>query len=86
MIQSLNEPRPNKYLALRAGLLLAGVGVGFAVGMFMTPLISESLSTLNIEEWKLNEYVTTCWFAIAAIFGGISLLISYLIESHNEKK
>lgn len=75
----------NKYTALRVGLLMLGVGLGFFVGFFLNLMtVSGKLDTLY--EWQYYEKVGgIIYVACICIFGGIGLLISYLAERKAEK-
>ena len=75
----------NKYTALRVGLLMLGVGLGFFVGFFLNLMtVSGKLDTLY--EWQYYEKVGgILYVACICIFGGIGLLISYLTERKAEK-
>ena len=75
----------NKYTALRIGLLMLGVGLGFFVGFFLNLMtVSGKLDTLY--EWQYYSKVGgIIYVACICIFGGIGLLISYLTERKAEK-
>jgi hypothetical protein len=75
----------NKYTALRVGLLMLGVGLGFFVGFFLNLMtVSGKLDTLY--EWQYYSKVGgIIYVACICIFGGIGLLISYLTERKAEK-
>jgi hypothetical protein len=65
--------------ALKIALLLIGVGIGCLLSVF---------TSLFCIEHGINLYrdtTTFLYFAYIAIFGGLGLLISYLIESKQSK-
>jgi hypothetical protein len=68
--QSQSQPYKN----LKWGLLLIGVGLG----LFLAFVLDNSIFN-NANKWghKENEAI---YFSLIAIFGGLGLFISYLIE------
>lgn len=73
---------------LRYGCLLLGVGFGFVAGIFLTPIIIDSVSGMvRVDyKWDLRDAITLTWFSLALLFGGLGLLISHVIESRSCKK
>ena len=61
---TFNRPKPNRYLALKAGMFLVGVAVGVLFG--------------NILEAYTKLEEGTCYVSMIALFGGISLLLGVL--------
>lgn len=75
------SPAP-KFGALRIGLLLIGVGLGMCVGAYMN-------SYLDIEMRKAQvffDHGEVFYLASMMFFGGLALVIAYLIEQKNCKK
>jgi multisubunit Na+/H+ antiporter MnhB subunit len=75
--------------SLRISLLLIGVGLG-CIAAFV---VLHNLFPLNVyasNDWLLREYMeqvqVILYFSFITIFGGIGLLIAYLIESKLKKK
>jgi len=66
-----------KFTSLRIALLLMGVGLGFITGFILRHV--EVLQDPRRESEIL-------YFACIALFGGLGLLISYLIEASKEKR
>lgn len=65
--------------ALKFGLLMIGVGLGFVVGILLSGNVTNALSyTMN--EWELRSTISLVWISSAAIFGGLGLLTAALIE------
>lgn len=64
----------NKYLALKFGLLLIGVGLGIVAGMIVTELIKDYEN--------MGAYITS----FIMIFGGVGLFVSYMIEKKDRAK
>lgn len=85
-LMTLLTKRSQSFNWLRIGFVLIGVGIGVVAGMVMTPLFTDCLSTLLEGTRMLNEGVSLCWLSMAAIFGGISLILSYVLESKIIKK
>jgi hypothetical protein len=65
---------------LKIALLLMGVGIGALLNVFTILWINSMISQINYET---RSFIS---FAYIAIFGGLGLLISYLIESKQSKK
>ena len=57
--------------ALRGALLMIGVGIGFLMGYWLD-------RTFNMEE--------TGYFSMLFIFGGLGLVLSYVLEESKNKK
>ena len=71
----------NKFLPLRIGMLVLGVGLGFGASivsiMIAMPRIETELSPLYVREMLSG--------ACICFFGGLALVISYIIE-HNARR
>ncbi|WP_205685610.1 DUF6249 domain-containing protein [Flavipsychrobacter stenotrophus] len=73
------SPRP--FLSLKFGLLLCGVGLG----LFLAFLVDELMMKHNVMvggEMDYREY-PQIYFAMIGLFGGLGLVISYLIEKRD---
>ena len=75
---------------LRASLLLVGVGLGLLVAFFLELALTNSLSP----EFASYDYavmdnikdsVAIIYLASVSFFGGLGLLIAYLVEQKKEK-
>ncbi|EHQ26836.1 DUF6249 domain-containing protein [Mucilaginibacter paludis] len=64
------QPMPAPYRNLKWGLLLIGSGLG----LFLAYLLDHTVFTHSQDE---NEAI---YFSLIGIFGGIGLVISYLVE------
>ncbi|MDR1202365.1 MAG: hypothetical protein LBL58_12190 [Tannerellaceae bacterium] len=64
------------FSALKAGCLMAGTGLGLLVGFIINNL---SLMYHN-DNWYRNELAGTAYGASVLLFGGISLIIAFVIE------
>ncbi len=74
----------NLFTSLRFGLLLLGVGLGlFIVGLLHLNYIPE----LNGDErWIYKEAFAFLYFASPITFGGVGLLVAYMVEKGNRSK
>lgn len=78
------------FLSLKVGCLLVGVGLGLLLGFFISTyalgefnLISQSLKSGDIEWNKLNQLkdiVGIVYGASVFLFGGLGLLVAFLLE------
>jgi hypothetical protein len=75
---------------LRISLLLMGVGLGCMIAFFIEYNIFNSFSGANIEDWHVRETMHqtqfVLYFSFITVFGGLGLLIAYLIEMKQAKK
>jgi hypothetical protein len=70
---------PMPFLSLKFGLLLVGLGIGLLLALF-----------ISMQAHMEDEQATAVYFGCLGIFGGIGLIISYIIErkwldNHPEK-
>ena len=72
--------RKKSFTALRTGCLFVGLGLGLLTGLVICLLIVNS----NIH-WD-NSFSFMALVAPILLFGGLGLIISYLIESKSAKK
>ena len=86
MIQNGIDPRTPKpkgksHINLTWGLLLMGAGIG----LFLAYLLDNTV--LNFDNPNRDEDANVAiYFALIAIFGGLGLLISHIIERNDSKK
>jgi hypothetical protein len=75
---------------LRIALLLIGVGLGCIISFFIQHCLYNSFVDVNMNDWKVEQNVSQIQFmlnfSLITIFGGIGLMIAYLIESKPAKK
>ncbi|WP_080905522.1 DUF6249 domain-containing protein [Parabacteroides sp. Marseille-P3160] len=69
--------------ALKAGCLLAGIGLGLLVGFIISTSI---ISSYQNDGWYRGELMSTAYGASVLLFGGIGLLIAFVIEIKMGKK
>jgi len=80
----LPKMKSTSFGALKASLLMIGIGIGLIVSFFLQYhyLDVSSLSRDNWEVWNnANELKFILNFSGVAIFGGLGLLVAYLIEA-----
>jgi hypothetical protein len=69
------------FSSLRIGCLFVGLGLGLLVGLFLC------LNFRHIEnDWERETFKSVCYGASVLLFGGLGLIISYIIESRSSKK
>ena len=73
------------FTSLRIGCLLTGLGFGLLVGLFICLFIKSEIS-FGDGNWERNNFYSVAYGASVMLFGGLGLLISYLIESKSAKK
>lgn len=64
------------FSSLKAGCLLAGIGLGLLVGF----IISVSTTNYDLKNWGEREMVSSIYGASVLLFGGIGLIIAFLVE------
>jgi hypothetical protein len=70
--------------SLKVGCLLAGIGLGLLVGlMITTELLSDGY---NPEDWHNRDLFGIAYGASALFFGGVGLLVSFVIEGNLKRK
>lgn len=80
-----NYTSKSSYLSLKLGCLMAGIGAGIMVG-FIINMILVSRNVLYNEHWFRNDLVGAAYGASILLFGGIGLLIAFLVELKIDKK
>jgi hypothetical protein len=73
------------FISLRFGCLLTGLGLGLLVGLFLCLFIKSGFGFDN-NYWERNTFYSVAYGASILLFGGLGLLVSYLIESKSTKK
>jgi hypothetical protein len=66
------------FSALKAGCLMVGTGLGLLVGFIINNLPLLYLS--SNDSWYRHEMTGTAYGASVLLFGGISLIIAFIIE------
>lgn len=70
-----------QYLALRFGCLIVGLGFGLLVGYFLGYLSNPYFATANNEVYyRLRDSVELVYGSSTLLFGGLGLIVGFLIE------
>ena len=72
-----------KFGALRVGLLFVGIGLGLTIALIMNYCMGPFP---NLSEYHSMANWGTLYFSLMMLFGGLGLVIAYLIEQKNQKK
>lgn len=72
--------------AIRIGLLLIGVGLGVAIAAIIDMLAVAPSEVNNEVFYGFRNAISVLYPALAAIFGGLGLVIAYFIEKKGEDK
>ena len=73
------------FTSLRIGCLLTGLGLGLLVGLFLCLYIITDIKPGN-SHWERDNIYSVAYGASVLLFGGLGLLVSYIIESKSSKK
>lgn len=76
------------FSALKVGCLLTGVGLGLLTGFIINAEMAANspLYAANADRWYRNELAGTAYGASVLLFGGIVLLVAFLIEMRMSRK
>lgn len=101
LIEKLSESNPdlkldlsfksgNAFSSLKIGLLLTGIGIGCLVGIIIQTSCTDSLSLQynrfdDSVQYNIQALVGTIYFASISTFGGIGLIVAYLIEKKDKQ-
>ena len=72
---SAQKSTPKPFLSLKFGLLMMGLGLGLIIALFTNRAVFSANMT-NAEEGQ----AVAVYFGSIFIFGGLGLIVSYLIE------
>ncbi|MDR2042139.1 MAG: hypothetical protein LBP98_07480 [Tannerella sp.] len=75
---------PPSFSGLKIGCLLVGVGLGLVVGLFFNLEVQQALREWN--DWRRGEFFSVAYGAPVLLFGGLGLIISFLVEKNAQKK
>lgn len=73
------------FSSLKVGCLLAGIGLGLMVGFIINTSLAMNNSYYN-DGWYRDEISGTAYGASVLLFGGIGLILAFLIELKLSKK
>jgi len=75
------------FSSLKIGCLLAGLGLGLLVGLLISTTLIPNVYHAGTEHWRIDRYAEVAYGASASVllFGGIGLLISFVVENKMNK-
>ena len=82
-VTKLFSPPIPTFGALRIGLLLTGLGLGLVLAIFMNSYLDWLASNAG---GRPGRYFEVLYLAFMLLFGGLGLVIAYLMEQKNRKK
>lgn len=74
------------FSSLKGGCLLAGIGLGLLVGFLLHLVIASAQMNNDNELYRQWDMVAVGYGASVLLFGGIGLLISFLIETRMQQR
>jgi hypothetical protein len=77
-----NRRTGNKYLSLRLGSLLMGVGAGLLIGMF---IVNSSYGITTSLTYEMRQIMSVVYGASTLCFGGLGLIAGFVVERWLEK-
>ena len=72
------------FSSLKIGCLLVGLGLGFLVGLLITLMLFSNDSF--VATGRINRFSEMAYGSSVLLFGGIGLLVSFIIENKMNKK
>ena len=75
--------RKFSFSSLKIGLLLTGIGLGLLVGFFINFYIIQST---NLNQFDVHQISYIAYGASVLLFGGLGLILSFIIENYMSKK
>jgi uncharacterized membrane protein len=78
----IRKSTPQPFLSLKFGLLLVGLGLGLLVALFtVRAVFGEPVTREMTEHYNNNgDQQAAIYFGCIGIFGGLGLILSYIIE------
>ena len=75
---------PFSFSSLKTGCLLMGIGLGILVGFFCNLIVAANSHSLDFR----NEYeaISSAYGASVLLFGGLGLIVAFVIETNMKKK
>lgn len=73
------------FSSLKAGCLLAGIGLGLLVGFIINTSLAFN-SSFYEDEWYRGEMAGTAYGASVLLFGGIGLIVAFIVEMKMAKR
>jgi hypothetical protein len=77
----IRKSTPQPFLSLKFGLLLVGLGLGLLVALFTVRAVFGEPVAREIENYHDNgDQQAAIYFGCIGLFGGLGLILSYVIE------
>ena len=75
------------FTSLRFGMLLAGIGLGLIVAWVLTMMLYPNIASFKGTDGYryYRDMFSVIYLAAPACFGGLALLLSYLVENKSNK-
>ena len=88
LVGKLNLPNMSlkSFSSLKIGCLLAGLGLGLLVGLLISTVLSTNQDYIGQNIWRIDRFIETAYGASVLLFGGIGLLISFVIENKMNRR
>lgn len=80
-----NYMRHFSFSSLKAGCLLSGIGLGLLVGFIINTCMAANQISYQ-DDWFNRELAGTAYGASVLLFGGIGLIVAFIIEMKMGKK
>lgn len=75
-----NYMRHFSFSSLKTGCLLAGIGLGLLVGFIINMCMATKMDDYFNDGWYKHEVAGTAYGASVLLFGGIGLIIAFIVE------
>lgn len=73
------------FSSLKLGCLLVGMGLGILVGFVICAATIPNYLDTNADYWKIDRIATLVYGASVLFFGGLGLIIAFIVELKNKK-
>jgi hypothetical protein len=73
------------FSSLKIGCLLMGLGLGLLVGLFISMMFYSNNFDAGMDKWRLDRFFEMAFGSSVLLFGGLGLLVSFLIERKMQK-
>ena len=74
------------FSSLKAGCLLTGLGLGLLVGLLIHTMMITNDFFAGMQRWRMENITGVAYGASVLFFGGVGLLISFVIENKMNKR
>lgn len=77
---------PFSFNALKWGSLLLGIGFGLLFGFMLQMFCLSYMREIGLDNWDIRHYSAIIYGASMLLFGGLALVISFLMEKSIARK